>query len=125
VGPASAGGGETLQTMDMAVEELAGGVTKIILRGRFDTTGAIAVEMPFNALAGEHRALVVDLCGLTFLSSYGIRVLLVGAKIARSKGGKLVLLCPKNDVSRVLETARANDLIPVLATEADATAAAL
>jgi anti-anti-sigma regulatory factor len=52
-------------------------------------------------------------------------VLLVGAKIARSKGGKLVLLCPKNDVSRVLETARANDLIPVLTTEADATAAAL
>ena len=31
--------------MDIAVEELAGGVAKVVLRGRFDTTGAVVVEL--------------------------------------------------------------------------------
>jgi len=102
--------------MDMTVEELEGGATKVILRGRFDTTGAITAEMPINALAGERSALVIDLSGLEFLSSYGLRVLLVAAKIMRGKGGKLVLFCPDNHVFRVLRMARADDLIPIYST---------
>jgi hypothetical protein len=37
--------------MDIAVESLAGGVTKVVLRGRFDTTAAVVVELPFNKMA--------------------------------------------------------------------------
>src|SRR6266849_6334390 len=39
----AAGKGEC---MDIAVEELAGGITKVVLRGRFDTTGAAVIAMP-------------------------------------------------------------------------------
>jgi anti-anti-sigma regulatory factor len=66
--------------MDIAVEDLAGGITKVVLRGRFDTTGAIQIQLPFNRIATEQRKIMVDLSGVSFLSSYGIRVLLVGAK---------------------------------------------
>jgi anti-sigma B factor antagonist len=110
--------------MEMTVEELPGGVAKANLRGRLDTVGAIAVEMPFNALAGERTVLLVDLSGLSSLASYGVRVLLVGAKIIRGKGGKIALICPDNNVRRVLHIARANDLIPIYAT-ADAAVAAV
>jgi anti-sigma B factor antagonist len=109
--------------MDMAVEELPGGVAKVILRGRFDTTGAIAIEMPFNALASARQTMVVDLSAVDFMSSYGIRVLLLGARIAKSKGGRLVLLCPGNNVFRVLKTAGAGDLIGLYGSEAAALAA--
>jgi anti-anti-sigma factor len=66
---------------------------------------------------------MVDLSAVTFMSSYGIRVLLVAAKIVNGKGGKLVILCPDNYVGRVLDTAGLNALIPVFRDEAAAAAA--
>lgn len=120
-------GGEAMsegrRVMDMVIEELVGGGAKVILRGRLDTTGAIAVEMPFNALAGERSALLVDLSGLEFMSSYGIRILLIGAKIMRSKGRHFALVCPDNHVLRVLNAARANQLFPIYPTTEAAVAA--
>ena len=79
--------------------------------------------MPFNALTSEKRAIVVDLSAVNFLSSYGIRVLLVGAKTVKSKGGKLVILCPEGNVAKVLQAAGTDTLIPVHPTEEAAAAA--
>jgi len=109
--------------MDISVDDLAGGITKVLLRGRFDTTGAVVVELPFNKIVTEQRKIIVDLSAVNFLASYGIRVLLVGAKIAKSKGGSLVILCPDNNVAKVLRTAGMDSLIPIHETEAAATAA--
>jgi anti-anti-sigma factor len=103
--------------MDIAVEEMAGGITKVGLRGRFDTTGAVVVELPFNKIVTEKQRIIVDLSAVNFLASYGIRVLLVGAKIAKAKDGKLVILCPENNVAKVLKTAGTDTLIPMFQSE--------
>jgi anti-anti-sigma regulatory factor len=50
-------------------------------------------------------------------------VLLIGAKIVAGKGGRLVILCPDNNVAKVLKSAGMDTLIPVHHTEAAATAA--
>ncbi len=100
--------------MEMRVEELEGSVTKVVLSGRLDTTGAGKIDLKFSTIAGARRAIVVDMSGVTFLASLGIRVLLVGAKAASSKGGKLVLLSPDPNVVAVLKSARIDTLIPVL-----------
>jgi anti-anti-sigma factor len=109
--------------MNIAVEELPAGITKIVLHGRLDTTWAVITELPFNKVATERRRIIVDISGATFLSSYGIRIFLVAAKIADSKGGKLVILCPEGNVAKVLKTAGTQTLIPVFPTEAAAAAA--
>jgi anti-sigma B factor antagonist len=109
--------------MDIAVEKLAGGITKVVLRGRFDTTGAVVVELPFNKVVTENSRIMVDLSAVNFLTSYAIRVLLVGAKIVNSKGGKLVILCPDNNVAKVLKTAGLGALIPIHPSESAAAAA--
>jgi anti-anti-sigma factor len=109
--------------MDIAVEDLAGGITKVVLRGRFDTTGAVVVELPFNKIVTEKQKILVDLSAVSFLASYGIRVLLVGAKIAKGKDGKLVILCPENNVAKVLKTAGTDTLIPLFQVESAAAAA--
>jgi anti-anti-sigma factor len=109
--------------MEIVVEEIAGGITKVGLRGRFDTTGAVVVELPFNKIVTEKQKLMVDLSAVSFLASYGIRVLLVGAKIAKAKDGKLVILCPENNVAKVLKTAGTDSLIPMFQTESAAAAA--
>ena len=109
--------------MDISTEGLAGGITKVVLQGRFDTTGAVVIELPFNKIVTEQRKIIVDLSAVNFLASYGIRVLLVGAKIVKSKGGNLVILCPDNNVGKVLKTAGMDALIPIHQTETAATAA--
>jgi anti-anti-sigma factor len=109
--------------MDIQIEELPGQATKVVLSGRLDSTGAIEVELPFNAVASEKRAIVVDLTAVTALSSYGVRVLLVGAKLCAAKGGKLVILCPEGHVAKVLRMARFDLLAPIVTSEAAALAA--
>lgn len=109
--------------MDIAVEELADGAAKVILRGRFDSTGAVLVELPFQKIATEQRRIAVDLSPVNFMSSYGVRVLLVGAKIVNGKGGRMVIVCPDNHVAKVLKIAGADTLIPTFRTLADAQAA--
>jgi anti-sigma B factor antagonist len=100
--------------MDMQVEELDGGVTNVVLRGRLDTVGAGVIDLKFNAVAGSKRAIVVDLSAVDFLASLGIRVLIIGAKAVKNKGGKLVLLSPDENVHSVLKTAGIEQLIPVM-----------
>ena len=109
--------------MDIAVEDLSGGITKVVLQGRFDTTGAVVVELPFNKIVTDKSRIIVDLSAVNFLASYAIRVLLVGAKIINGKGGKLAILCPPNNVAKVLRTAGTDVLIPVFPDEQGAVAA--
>jgi anti-anti-sigma factor len=109
--------------MDISADDLAGGITKVVLRGRFDTTAAVVVELPFNKIATEKQKVVVDLSAVSFLASYGIRVLLVGAKIVKGNGGSLVVVCPDNNVAKVLRTAGMDALIPLYQTEAAAMSA--
>src|SRR5580693_2300260 len=80
--------------MEMHVEEASGGVAFVILRGRLDTVGANDIDLKFNAIAGARRAVVVDPSQVDFLASLGIRVLVLGARAAKNKGGKLVILSP-------------------------------
>jgi anti-sigma B factor antagonist len=109
--------------MEIAVEDLPDGIAKINLRGRFDTTGAVVVELPFNKIVTEKNRVIVDLSAVSFLASYAIRVLLVGAKIVNGKGGRMVILCPENNVAKVLKTAKMDALIPIHQSESAAAAA--
>ena len=110
--------------MEMHVEDLKNGVIVVTLRGRLDITGASAIDLKFNAAAGSTRSIVVDMSAVDFLASLGIRVLVMGAKSVKNKGGKLVLLSPQDDVKLVLTSAGIDDIIPIMSDRADAIAAA-
>jgi anti-sigma B factor antagonist len=98
----------------MRVEDLEGGVTSVVLRGRLDSVGAEAIEGSFNAVANAKRAIVVDLSQVNFLTSRGIRMLVFGARAVADKGGKIVLSCPNEWVDFVLRSAEIEQFIPVV-----------
>jgi anti-anti-sigma factor len=100
--------------MEMEVEELGGGVTNVVLRGRLDTAGVDAIDLQFNAVADAKRAIVVDLTQVNFLTSRAIRMLVIGARAVTNKGGKLVLLSTNEWVNFVLKAAEIEQFIPVL-----------
>jgi anti-anti-sigma factor len=99
--------------MEMNVEELDGGVTLAVLRGRLDVAGAGTIELKFNATAGARRALIVDLSGVNFIASMGMRLLLIAGKTSAAKGGKMALLAPPPEVASVLRTAGVDTVIPI------------
>jgi anti-anti-sigma factor len=99
--------------MDMNLEELGGGVTLAVLRGRLDVAGAGAIELKFNATAGARKGLVVDLSGINFIASMGMRLLLIAGKTMAARGGKMALLAPPPEVASVLRTAGIDSVIPI------------
>src|SRR5690242_19074873 len=111
--------------MDLAVQPLAPGVVKIVLNGRLDIAGASGIDLQFNAIVGSHKAVVVDLGGVSFLASIGIRTLLLGAKTVQRRGGILILLNPVAEVERVLDVMGAAEWMPIYHDTEAALAAAL
>ncbi|MBV9825593.1 MAG: STAS domain-containing protein [Alphaproteobacteria bacterium] len=71
---------------------MAGDVSIIRLTGRLDSSTARAAEDNFSKLlAGEFPSLALDLTMLDYVSSAGLRVLLVVAKKLQRANAKLVL----------------------------------
>src|ERR1700676_1450706 len=99
--------------MALATEELAGGITKVILDGRLDIEGAAAVDLPMNVIAGSRKAVLVDMQNVSFLGSMGLRALVAPARAIKSRGGKVVLFGPNESVEKVLKTSGTDSLIPV------------
>src|SRR5262245_18070005 len=81
--------------MDMIVENMAGGVTRIVLQGHFDTTSAVAVEPVqrdrHSTSKGDHRPFGRELLVLLRHPPASGR---------RHSGGKLVMVCPTRTSSR-------------------------
>jgi len=99
--------------MRMSVEPVAGGVVMVVLDGRMDVVGAGTIDVQFSAIAGSSKGVVVDLAGVSFLASLGIRTLLLGAKAVQRRGGSFVLLSPVDEVAEVLEVMGVTELMPI------------
>lgn len=72
-------------------------------RGRIDGSNAAAAEGELLALlerAGP--SVVIDLSELDYVSSAGLRVLLIAAKAAKASGGQAVLAGARSGVAEVL-----------------------
>jgi anti-anti-sigma factor len=109
--------------MTISTHDLDGGVTKVVITGRIDVAGAKALDMPLALVAGSRRSVVIDLSGVEFLASLGMRGLVVSAKSIVSKKGKVVLLSPIPSVEESLTVAGITELLPIHHDEAEAIAA--
>lgn len=109
--------------MPIVLEDLPGGVTKVILSGRIDITGAAEIDMPMSVVGGSRRAVVVDLSGVSFMASLGLRSIVLSGKSIVSKGGKIVLLSPQPAVEEVITTSGVDELFAIYRDEPAAVAA--
>ena len=100
--------------MKLEVADMENGTTKVSLSGRLDIEGALKIDGEFNQIAEEKKKVLVDLGGVTFIASLGIRTLITGAKATANKGGKMVLLNPQPNVEKVLRTSRVDTVIPIV-----------
>jgi anti-anti-sigma factor len=101
--------------MKLETEELDGGVLKVSLLGRMDIAGVESIAMPFAALAAaDDRRVVVDLAGVDFLASIGVRAILQNARAHQMRGGAMVILAPPPHIEEVLQIAGVPNVVPVV-----------
>jgi anti-anti-sigma factor len=80
------------------------GATVMSIEGRLDGHHAQAAEAAFLALTGEgHTRFVFDFTEMQYISSAGLRVVLVAAKKVRSLQGRLVCASMSDQVRDVFE----------------------
>jgi stage II sporulation protein AA (anti-sigma F factor antagonist) len=99
--------------MEIATEELPGGITRVILAGSLDIAGAAAIDLQMNIIAGAHKTVLVDLRQVSFIGSMGLSVLVAPARAIKSRGGKMALFGPNEMVAQVLKTSAIDTVIPV------------
>jgi anti-anti-sigma factor len=110
--------------MNLQIEEADGGITVVRLSGRLDIAGADAIGLRFtSATASAAQPTVVDLAGVEFIASMGLRLLISSARALGAKGRRMALFGAQPLVQAVFEDAALDQLMPVCATEAEAIAA--
>jgi anti-anti-sigma factor len=99
--------------MELVVDELPGGFTRAALAGRMDVEGALEVDDRFRELSSLRRKLIIDLAGVSFMASMGLRTLMVSARSLANIGGRMTLANPQPNVESVLETSGIGELVGV------------
>ena len=102
-------------------EMLEGGLMKIALAGSLDAPGAMIIEEQFKArLHKLGGSVILDMSSLDYISSYGLRMILMAAKALHDKGGGLYLAAPTSRVMDVIRLAGYDTMFPVYETVTDA-----
>jgi anti-anti-sigma factor len=100
------------------------GWTLVSLAGRLDMTSAGPLEQELEGLiAAGARRLAIDMSRLDYLSSAGLRTLLIAARRLQEAGGTLALIGLRGMVKEVLEIAGLANVFPCYADEREMLAA--
>lgn len=84
------------------------------LRGEIDAHTAPDLEEALNGrLAAGASTVTLDLGGVTFMDSSGLRVVIAGTSTARDAGGDLVLANPQSSVKRLVEVSGLGDHLTI------------
>lgn len=95
-------------------ENLENGVVIVKLNGRLDLQGAQQIDLPLAGVtAAPTKHALIDISGVSFLASLGIRSLLATSKSISRRGGKMLLINPKPNVMEILEVSGVSSLIPI------------
>ena len=83
--------------------EVVSGVGVISPSGRIDSSTAPELQAALESAFEESTKLLLDFSDVPYISSAGLRVVLIGAKTAKSKSGDFKLCCLSESVQEVFE----------------------
>ena len=96
------------------IEDKRGAIVLLGLVGRLDSsTSPHMEEKVVGLLTGGAKQLVVDFARLDYVSSAGLRVLLMAAKKLRASGGVIALCALKPHIQEVFDIAGFTAMFPI------------
>jgi len=111
----------------MALEHRTYGTARVVTpRGRLDhdtcDTFQADLAIELDACARDGAALVLDMSKLEYVSSAGLRCLMIAARQASARNSRVVASAPQAVVAEILQISRFNLVLPVFATTREALA---
>ncbi len=99
----------------MEIDEAKNGdVVLIGLTGRLDSNTSGSLEQKLLALIDKgEKQFIIDFCDLEYISSAGLRVLLLAAKRSKAVNGKIVLSSLKIHIKEVFDLAGFSPVFPI------------
>lgn len=108
--------------MSVETHILSDGIAHIELFDRVDSTNSSDVEAAVRkAVDDGHAALLIDMMDLAYISSAGLRVVLMAAQLMSKKNGRLALFGLNDNVRQVFEVSGFLKMLQVFATKDQAT----
>ncbi len=98
--------------MQVTIDDL-GATARVVLTGRLDIVGADKVALPLATLSGAKDNLLIDMSGVTFVASIGLRHLVSAAKAVARRGGSFKLINPSPVVVEVVTVAGLAQMLPI------------
>jgi len=96
-------------------------IMELSISGRLDAVSAVEADKDFNSVIDAgHKNLLINLTTLDYISSAGLRVLLVVAKRVQQNGGKVVLCALSSNVKEVFEISGFSSIFNIFETAAEA-----
>jgi anti-sigma B factor antagonist len=98
--------------MDILITD-SDGTRTLQVSGRLDTLTAPELEGPLKQAVEKYSEVVMDCAQLDYVSSAGVRVLLIGQKAADASGHSLALSNVSGDVREVFEMTGFSDILTI------------
>ena len=103
------------------VENKNGNIIILAPEGRLDTTTSGDLEKKILSLIEDgEKQFILDFRNLIYISSNGLRVLLLGAKKLKGEGGAIVLCSMKEQIKEVFDCAGFSSIFKIYSTDTEA-----
>lgn len=109
--------------LQIRIDPAINGNQKVALGGRLDTHSFDELDRRLApVLASDIQSLVLDLAGLEYISSAGVRSIFKARKALAARSGKVLVLNPQPQIKKVFDVVKAVPLNEIFtsAEEADA-----
>lgn len=110
-------------SLSIEIAPAANGNQRVALAGRLDTHTYGELDRQLAPVLGSTiQSLVLDLAGLDYISSAGVRSIFKARKALTARGGKVVVVNPKPQIQKVFDVVKAVPLDEIFSSvqEADA-----
>ena len=101
------------QEMKACTSKASEDTTIVSLSGSIDAVGADSIELELREIARSGTNVAIDLSDVTFITSHGVRMLVLTAKLANAENKRLVLIGPKPPIYKVLAVMGVNKLLDI------------
>ncbi len=108
--------------MSLSIEKtIQDGITTLVLSGNLDTGTVGQLETMIKELIAEaDPGIIFDMQGVTYVSSFGLRMLVYTSKAMRAHGDRFVMHSVQQDVMDILTLSGLSQLLKVAETQEQA-----
>ncbi|MBO4732032.1 MAG: STAS domain-containing protein [Spirochaetaceae bacterium] len=99
----------------MTIKENLNGITlELNVEGRLDTTTAPQLESRLKECPNECKSLILDLKDVSYISSAGLRVVLLAHKLMTGTGGKMSVRNPSEFCRQVFQATGMEGVLSII-----------